>query len=304
MKLSIITVNLNNIRGLQKTMDSVVSQSLKDFEWIIIDGGSTDGSRELIEQNQGNIAYWVSEPDKGIYHAMNKGIKVATGEFLLFLNSGDRLHSNDTMLKIIPELHTEDFISGDEWWVDEMYALKKVNTNPIKLTSYRLIVGFLWHQCTFIKRGLLIDHPYNENLRIVSDWEEMLYELLINKKTYRHISIIISDYINGGISDNKDLWLKERTYVLDKYFSKKEQHTIILIHLSQYNDSEHNKQISELAFSSFVNGWYDNQEFNRLYYKFKNQIFKGPLTYSFFVALCFINLMSLATKIYKMLKSI
>ncbi len=89
MKLSIITVNLNNKDGLQKTIDSVISQTFKDFEWIVIDGGSTDGSKELIEKYSDYISYWVSEPDKGIYNAMNKGIKVAKGDYLEFLNSGD-----------------------------------------------------------------------------------------------------------------------------------------------------------------------------------------------------------------------
>ena len=89
--LSIITVNLNNCDGLQKTIDSVVGQTFTDYEWIVIDGGSMDGSRELIEQYADCLAYWCSEPDNGIYNAMNKGISRATGEWLLFLNSGDSL---------------------------------------------------------------------------------------------------------------------------------------------------------------------------------------------------------------------
>ena len=91
MKLSIITINYNNLAGLQKTIESVVSQTFRDFEWIVIDGGSVDGSRELIERYANSFSYWVSEPDKGIYNAMNKGIVVAKGDYLLFLNSGDWL---------------------------------------------------------------------------------------------------------------------------------------------------------------------------------------------------------------------
>ena len=97
MKLSIITVNLNNRDGLKKTIDSVISQTFKDFEWIVIDGGSTDGSRELIEQYVNHFAYWVSEPDKGVYNAMNKGVKKAKGEYLQFLNSGDWLRDENTV---------------------------------------------------------------------------------------------------------------------------------------------------------------------------------------------------------------
>ncbi len=87
LKLSIITINLNNLAGLQKTMQSVFEQTFTDYEYIVIDGGSTDGSKEYIEQHSDKLAYWVSEKDKGIYNAMNKGIIKAGGDYLLFLNS-------------------------------------------------------------------------------------------------------------------------------------------------------------------------------------------------------------------------
>ncbi|MGB8703989.1 MAG: glycosyltransferase, partial [Gillisia sp.] len=98
--LSIITVNLNNLEGLKRTMQSVFEQTWQEFEYIVIDGGSSDGSKEYIEANSAKIDHWVSEPDKGIYNGMNKGIKVANGEYLLFLNSGDEL-SRRNILQII-----------------------------------------------------------------------------------------------------------------------------------------------------------------------------------------------------------
>ena len=88
-KLSVITINYNNKNGLIKTINSVINQTYKDFEFIIIDGGSTDGSLEVIQEYSGQINYWVSEPDNGIYHAMNKGIVMAKGEYCNFMNSGD-----------------------------------------------------------------------------------------------------------------------------------------------------------------------------------------------------------------------
>ena len=91
MLVSIITVNFNNLEGLKRTYESVVSQTFTDYEWIVIDGGSTDGSREFIEQHQDRFAYWCSEKDNGIYHAMNKGIRQAKGEYLNFMNTGDIL---------------------------------------------------------------------------------------------------------------------------------------------------------------------------------------------------------------------
>ena len=112
MKLSVITINFNNKEGLAKTIVSVVGQTTRDFEWIIIDGGSTDGSRELIENNSDYITYYVSEPDKGIYNAMNKGIVASHGEYLLFLNSGDYLYNKDVIEQVIPLLRDKDIYVG------------------------------------------------------------------------------------------------------------------------------------------------------------------------------------------------
>lgn len=112
MKLSIITVNLNNLEGLKRTYESVVCQTFTDYEWIVIDGGSTDGSREFIEQHQDKFAYWCSEPDKGIYNAMNKGIIHAQGEYLNFMNSGDCLACEETLARVLVPNHTEDIIYG------------------------------------------------------------------------------------------------------------------------------------------------------------------------------------------------
>ena len=92
-KLTIITINYNNLEGLKRTVESVLNQTWQEFEYIVIDGGSNDGSAEYIESQSEHIDYWVSEPDKGIYNAMNKGIAKARGEYLLFLNSGDHLYS-------------------------------------------------------------------------------------------------------------------------------------------------------------------------------------------------------------------
>ena len=113
MRLSIITVNYNNKDGLQKTIDSVISQTFKDFEWIVIDGGSTDGSRELIEKNKNYFSFWCSEHDKGVYNAMNKGIVHAKGEYLNFMNSGDCFVSNKVLEKIFSNDYTNDILYGN-----------------------------------------------------------------------------------------------------------------------------------------------------------------------------------------------
>ena len=120
MTLSIITINYNNLEGLRKTIDSVISQTWHDFEWIIIDGGSTDGSKELIEETAKQLAssdfnplsYWCSEPDKGIYNAMNKGVAVAKGQYCIFMNSGDCFYDKNVVKDIIEANISEDIVTG------------------------------------------------------------------------------------------------------------------------------------------------------------------------------------------------
>ena len=112
MKYSIITINYNNKDGLKKTIESVINQSCKDFEYIIIDGGSTDGSVDVIRQYADRINYWISEPDKGVYNAMNKGVAQAHGEYLNFMNSGDCFSDNSVLENIAHSLCSYDIVTG------------------------------------------------------------------------------------------------------------------------------------------------------------------------------------------------
>ena len=112
MTLSIITINYNNAAGLEKTIKSVISQTCKRYEFIIIDGGSKDGSKDIIEKYQDQITYWVSEPDNGIYNAMNKGVKVAKGEYCIFMNSGDIFVDNDVIRDVFNIGFSADIITG------------------------------------------------------------------------------------------------------------------------------------------------------------------------------------------------
>src|SRR5574344_2490955 len=112
MKLSIITINYNNAEGLEKTIKSVINQTFTDYEYIIIDGGSTDGSTDIIKKYRENIDYWVSESDKGIYKAMNKGITYTHGEYLNFMNSGDCFHSSTVLNEVARNFNNTDIIIG------------------------------------------------------------------------------------------------------------------------------------------------------------------------------------------------
>jgi len=212
MKLSIITVNLNNRDGLQKTIDSVVAQTFKDFEWIVIDGGSTDGSKELIEQYAEHFAYWVSEPDKGIYNAMNKGIKVARGEYLQFLNSGDWLCDETALERCFAHGFTADIAYGD---VVFCYEDKKEEFHYPKQLGFRYLYKFsLGHNASFIRREILQEELYDEELKIVSDWKFFLTQAIKNKR-FEYLGEMVSCFDSYGISSkNEDLVNREREMVI------------------------------------------------------------------------------------------
>ena len=164
MKFSIITINYNNREGLSRTIESVVYQISTDYEFIIIDGGSTDGSVDVIKENKKRITYWISEKDNGVYHAMNKGIAQAHGDYCVFMNSGDCFHSPDVLDTI--KKHQGDIICGKV-----LKGNAKSPSGPRKstITLVDLMRGSLPHQAMFIKRELLLKHPYEENYRILSD---------------------------------------------------------------------------------------------------------------------------------------
>lgn len=215
MKLSIITVNLNNREGLQRTIDSVIGQTFRDFEWIVIDGGSTDGSRELIEQYADHIAYWVSEPDKGIYNAMNKGIKVAKGEYLQFLNSGDWIVERTTLERCFSQRFTADVMYGDQYFV---YPKGKQSSDFPKMLTFKfLLYDSLGHSATFIRRNLFELALYDESLRIVSDWA-FFVKMMLSNKEFVKVNEIVTCYDTTGISStNNKLQTQEREYVIEKF---------------------------------------------------------------------------------------
>jgi glycosyltransferase involved in cell wall biosynthesis len=200
MFLSIITVNKNNASGLDKTIQSVISQSYTDFEFIIVDGNSTDGSVEVIKKNDAQINYWVSEPDTGIYNAMNKGIRKAQGEFCLFLNSGDWLFGSDSLEKsfsIIKNLGNADFYFGNCLNSDHFFYKMP---NQISIDNLYFQEGPN-HQNTFIKRSLFYDHGfYNENYPTVSDSIFFVKEFWHYHSIFTYINTIVSVYGVGGIS--------------------------------------------------------------------------------------------------------
>ena len=218
MRYSIITVNYNNKDGLEMTIKSVLGQTCKDFEYIIIDGGSTDGSVEVIKKYATQIDYWVSEPDSGVYNAMNKGIKKASGDYLNFMNSGDTYHST-TALETIEGLHSDDdFIIGG--YYDSTRGVAHI-IPPQEVTLLTLLKFTINHQATFLKRKLFEKRLYDENYIIMADAKFNFQSIIFDNCSVKITENIISNYDTTGISSNYDLYKKEREQFLKELFPKR-----------------------------------------------------------------------------------
>ena len=224
MMVSIITINYNNSAGLESTKKSVISQQRVRFEYLVIDGNSTDGSKDVLEAFKHNIDYVVSETDRGIYHAMNKGIKAATGTYLLFLNSGDVLLNEQVLYCASPYLKT-----GLDIYYGDLQYVEAGNTHrahfPEFLDFKYFFKASLPHPASFIKRSLFDEvFYYNEALDIVSDWEFFICAICKYNASYQHLDLVVSDFEPGGISWDpkyKLLQANERRECLQKHFPRK-----------------------------------------------------------------------------------
>lgn len=226
MRLSIVTINRNNAVGLEKTMRSVASQTFKEFEYIVVDGASTDGSADVIKKMESEFAHlkWVSEPDKGIYNAMNKGIRMAKGDFIQILNSADCLASDDVTERMLESLEKEDrpsilygnmvkcFPDGHRM-VDKCFAGQEI-------TMLGMYTGTLNHDPAYIRRDLFEKYGYyDESLKIVSDWKWYMQAIVLGGEKPRYVDIDVTLFDMSGISENsenKEKIRKERRTVLEK----------------------------------------------------------------------------------------
>lgn len=239
MKLSIITINLNNASGLQRTIKSVVSQTSSEFEYIIIDGCSTDGSLEIIrsfthipqdvyyplnvnDRPHSPITYWISEPDKGIFNAMNKGILKAKGEYCQFLNSGDWLVGPDVTSLMLTNLPDCSIVYGN--MIKQMPNGRILHNKEIPVNSFlTFYTGSLNHSPEYIKRSLFDKYGlYDESLKIVSDWKFNLIAIILHNETVSYRDIDLSCFNMKGISNtNKELNRLERRLVLEQLLPPK-----------------------------------------------------------------------------------
>lgn len=213
MKFSVITVCFNDKTGLERTIKSVVGQTFSDFEYIVIDGASSDGSVELIQQYADKIDYWVSEPDNGVYAAMNKGIKRTQGEYCIFMNSGDTFYSYDVLEKVALSDFSSDLAVGKACMTRGRRISSVVSPPDFICLGFWLHHSVI-HQASFMRADFLKERLYDESLRIVSDWKYMLSEYLTKRYTYEPLNVIICNFDTTGISSNNDKRNQERDLVL------------------------------------------------------------------------------------------
>lgn len=229
MKLSIITINRNNAEGLRKTMESVFAQTYRDFEYIIVDGNSTDESVKIIKDYShqleiGNCPLekfkWISEPDTGIYSAMNKGIKISTGEYCLFLNSGDFLIGKDVLARVFEHCDGSDILCA-RCNVSENGKVVWTSNPPEQITFGALYTVGLAHQSTFIKRSLFeACGLYREDFRYNSDIAFWYKSIIDNHATTQTIDVITTDYNMDGISsreNHSEQYIREHKEILAPY---------------------------------------------------------------------------------------
>ena len=228
MKISIVSINRNNAAGLEKTLQSVAAQTFKEFEYIVIDGASTDGSVELIKQYESRFAHlkWVSEPDSGIYNAMNKGLRMASSEYIQILNSGDGLASNEVTKRMLEALEKEgnpSILYGNmiKCFPDGRRLTDKCFAGQ-EITMLGMFVGTLNHNPAYIRRDLFEKYGYyDEDLKIVSDWKWYLQAIILGGEQPRYVDLDVTLFDMEGVSEtNKELAKAERKAVLEQLFPK------------------------------------------------------------------------------------
>ena len=226
MRLSIITINKNNAAGLEKTAKSIAKLCDKSIcEWIVIDGNSNDGSQSIVQDYKEKIAVFISESDNGIYDAMNKGVTHCSGDYVVFMNSGDCFFDLHEILVGITNW-TEDIVYGD-------YGIMKAENN-LKIVKQTASLDFTYllgktinHQSYFLKKDWLIKYPFLTEYTIVGDWVQ-LFQLFKNEKiTTQYLGIPVAIYDTQGLSSKFDFERKrQRIEFLSTLYSPAELETL------------------------------------------------------------------------------
>lgn len=228
MKITIITVCKNVENLIEQTIESVLEQTYQNIEYIIIDGKSIDQTLNIISKYEYKVSKIVSEQDDGIYDAMNKGIKVATGEIIYFLNSGDKLHNNKVIEDVVSFFEKDenlDLIYGDA------LLFKQDESSPIFLKKQKnidnlfLVNDNVCHQTVFCKKYIFDKFGcFDLNFSICADFYWFLRLFRDNSVKKSHIDLVVVDYLLGGISSNQQKFEFQHRQILLNFFSKTQVH--------------------------------------------------------------------------------
>ena len=231
--VSIVTVSYNAAATIEQTILSVLNQSYSNIEYIIIDGGSTDGTVDIIKKYSDKLAYWVSEPDKGIYDAMNKGILKASGDWINFMNSGDFFISFNTVEKLIRNDYKVKILYGN--------IIRCYDTNKIRATGitelfpsiFNFINDTIHHQSAFISKELFEKYGlYSTEYKLMSDWKFFFEVVALNKEPILYVNQDIAYFqMDGASTKNVDLYLMERRLYLQKLLGNDLYENLWKLHL-------------------------------------------------------------------------
>ena len=227
--VTVITVVYNGEDYLEETILSVINQTYDNVEYIIIDGGSTDGTLEIIKKYENQIDYWLSEQDEGIYDAMNKAATTATGDYINFMNAGDFFNNTDIINSISDSL-IEDFVYGNHIIVSEDNT--ENSYADVKNYSDKRNIPFC-HQSLFERRSCLLQHPFNTNYKIAADYDHYL-NCIHNGASFKHVPITVSKFLDGGLSMSSRKNLIKEYYQTTKRFYPYSAVSIYIIRLIKF----------------------------------------------------------------------
>jgi glycosyltransferase involved in cell wall biosynthesis len=213
-RVTVVTVVFNRVTEIAATIESVLGQSYNNVEYIVIDGGSTDGTLDIIKQYNDRISYWVSEPDKGIYDAMNKAIRRATGEWINFMNCGDKFVDGALVAMFSEKHHEADVIYGDALvqYTDFQNTWRIMRMNEMwKRTPF-------CHQSCFVRTVEMKRHLFDLNYKLSSDFD-FLYKIYLEGKTFQYVNttVCIYDYRDGATIRQELRSLRERRHAVLKH---------------------------------------------------------------------------------------
>lgn len=237
-KLSVITIVYNNVKDIERTILSVLNQTYPNIEYILIDGASADGTKDIIYKYKSRLAQFISEPDKGIYDAMNKGLSLATGDYVLFMNSGDEIYAPVTVAEVFDTAAAADIYYGETEMFNEQWESlgQRRHHSPENFDWQSFKYGMsISHQAIYVKRSLA--EPFNLEYKYSSDIDWII-RAAKNASSIVNTHSYVAKYLVGGVSKKKHLAsLKERFKIFTKYYGLVPNlinHIFIAINLAQY----------------------------------------------------------------------